>query len=79
MEKVVRSSFFFTTFLDEKKAKDMFEVFKEFGDIDEVFILARRDVKGRHYGFVRFFDVKYVRFLATKLDNIFLGAGRYFS
>lgn len=50
--------FFFTSFLDYFSAKDMFEEFQSYGDIDEVVIPSKRDIRGNQYGFVRFFDVK---------------------
>lgn len=54
-------------------AKELFMEFLRFGDIDEVIIPPKRDVRGKGYGLVRFFDVKEVEFFATKLDNIFIG------
>ncbi|XP_058740912.1 polyadenylate-binding protein, cytoplasmic and nuclear-like [Vicia villosa] len=67
------STFFVTEFPEEYGAKDLYNVFSEFGEVDEVIIPSKRDVRGKKYGFVRFFDVKEVELLATKLDNIFLG------
>ncbi|XP_058725583.1 uncharacterized protein LOC131596865 [Vicia villosa] len=68
------SSFFFSSFADNLNAKNMYETFRSFGDIDEVFIPAKRDARGGRYGFVRFFDVEDERKLAIKLVNIFIGA-----
>lgn len=50
----------------------MYEVFRKFEDIDEVVIPSKRDIRGQRYGFIRFFEVKDARLLATKLDNIFI-------
>lgn len=50
----------------------MYEVFWKFEDIDEVVIPSTRDIRGQRYGFIRFFEVKDARLLATKLDNIFI-------
>lgn len=38
----VLSSFFFTSFSDTFSARDMFEEFKSFGEINEVIILSKR-------------------------------------
>lgn len=67
------STFFFTLYPEKMRMKEMYNVFKRYGDIDEVVILAKRGVWGRMYGLVRFFIVKDERPLTTKLDNTFLG------
>lgn len=67
------STFFFTSYPEKMRVKEMYNVFKRYGDIDDVIISAKRGVWGRMYGFVRFFIVKNERPLATKLDNTFLG------
>lgn len=41
------SSFFFTSFPDEFKSRDLYEEFKGFSNIDEVVIPAKRGVKGK--------------------------------
>lgn len=48
-------------------------MFEEFGEVDEVIIPPKRDVRGKRYGFVRFVEVQNAELLATKLDNIFIG------
>ncbi|KAI5397709.1 hypothetical protein KIW84_063506 [Lathyrus oleraceus] len=69
----------FMRFIDvECKTKEMYEVFKNFGDIDVAVIPYKRDISGRRYGFVRFFDVEDERWLATKLNNIFLKSQKIF-
>lgn len=55
------------------RVKELYNVFKEFNDIDEVIIPPKRDIRDKRYGFIRFFKVNDKRLLATKLDNIFLG------
>lgn len=52
-------------------AKEMYEEFVGYDDVDEVVILIKRGVRGIRYEFVRFFNVLNERILATKLDNIF--------
>ncbi|CAK8535026.1 unnamed protein product [Lathyrus sativus] len=56
----------------------MYEEVEPFGDIDEVVILNKRDVRGKRYDFVRFFNVENVRILAMKLENIFIGKKKLF-
>ncbi|CAK8562795.1 unnamed protein product [Lathyrus sativus] len=50
----------------------MFDVFKEHGLVWEVFIPARRDKKGKWFGFARFRKVKEARLMAVKLENIII-------
>lgn len=66
------SIFFFTELPEEIGAKDLFEIFKEYGLVVVVMIPAKRDKKGRRYGFVRFRKYGDGRLLAIKLDNIFI-------
>ncbi|XP_058739184.1 uncharacterized protein LOC131611080 [Vicia villosa] len=65
-------SFFFTEFPDSHGAKELYNIFRDFGAVDEVVIPPKRDVRGKRYGFVRFFTVKEPERLAIKLDNIFI-------
>lgn len=51
----------------------MYNVFKEFGDINEVVITPRRDKRGKRFKFARFNNVENERMLAVKLDNIVIG------
>lgn len=53
--------------------------FKELGEIDEVVIPPKREKIDRRYGFVRFFNVKEEKLLATKLDNIVLEGRKIFA
>ncbi|XP_058726324.1 uncharacterized protein LOC131597658 [Vicia villosa] len=66
------SSFFVTSFPKKYSAKDLYHVFESYGDVDEVIIPSKRNIRGNRYGFVRFFDVEDDKRLATKLDKIFL-------
>ncbi|XP_058727198.1 uncharacterized protein LOC131598634 [Vicia villosa] len=68
------TTFFFTEFPDGCDAREMYTIFKDFGDIDEVFIPMRKDKRGKWYGFVRFFNMEEARLMAIKLDNIFIGS-----
>ncbi|KAI5398482.1 hypothetical protein KIW84_064028 [Lathyrus oleraceus] len=66
------TSFFFSSIPDSYKARDLHEVFSRFGEVDEVVIPLKKDIRGKRYGFVRFFNVIDSRRLACKLDNIFV-------
>ncbi|KAI5430646.1 hypothetical protein KIW84_035018 [Lathyrus oleraceus] len=66
------TSFFFSSIPDSYKARDLHEVFSRSGEVDEVVIPLKKDIRGKRYGFVRFFNVIDSRRLACKLDNIFV-------
>ncbi|KAI5444714.1 hypothetical protein KIW84_013115 [Lathyrus oleraceus] len=67
------STFFFTSFLEEMRPKEMYDELKGFDDIDEIIIPLEKYIGGRRYGFVIVFNVQDERLLAAKLDNIFVG------
>lgn len=56
----------------------MYEVFDGYGSIDEVIIPKKLDIRGKRYGFVRFFNVEDDRLFAVKLGNIFIGRIKIF-
>lgn len=64
--------FFFTEVPDQYGAKEMYNIFKEYGHIDEVIFPPRRDKRRKRFGFVRFFNVLDEILLAIKLDNIII-------
>ncbi|XP_058783008.1 uncharacterized protein LOC131657654 [Vicia villosa] len=66
------TTFFITEFPEKYGAKDLYNIFKKFGDIDEVILPSRRDKRGKRFGFARFFNVSDERVLAVKLDNIII-------
>lgn len=66
------SSFYFTSFPESWKARDLLSIFDKQGRVQEVVIPGRRNVQGRRFGFVRFFDVREPDRLATILDNVFI-------
>lgn len=72
------ASFFFTSFPENMMARDLYEVFKEYGEVDGVIIPERRDRSGKRFGFVRFFEVVDDERMAVKLDNIFIGKEKLF-
>lgn len=53
-EKETLSSFFFMEFPYSFDAKEMFEVFNEYGLVVEVVIPPRRDKRGKKNGLIRF-------------------------
>ena len=73
------STFFFTEFPEDLIAKDMFEIFADYGKVLEVIIPAKRDKRRRKFGFVRFLDVRDERSTVTHLDNIFIGKRKLFA
>lgn len=56
----------------------MYEVLQSYGDIYEVVIPSKRDIRGIRYGFIRFFEVRDVENFYVKLDNIFIERRRIF-
>ena len=66
------TSFYFTHFPDEANEVTLWENFKRWGDVREVYIAKRRNKDGRRYGFVRFKGVSDVKRLEVYLDNIFI-------
>ena len=67
------SSFYFKRFTDEITEKDLWQHFKRWGDVREIFISKKRNRSGRRYGFVRFKGADDVHQLERRLDNIVLG------
>lgn len=57
----------------------MYNIFKDFGDINEVVILLKKDRRGKRYKFVIFFNVEDERMLAVKLDNIIIGKHKIYT
>ncbi|CAK8534102.1 unnamed protein product [Lathyrus sativus] len=68
----ITTSFFVIEFSENMNAKDLFEVFKVYGVISEVFISAKRDKRGNRFGFAKFRKVHDPRILACNLDSIVL-------
>ena len=72
------TSYYFTHFTDEVNEMRLWEKFKVWGDVREVYIAKRRNKEGRRYGFVRFKGVSDVKHLEIKLDNIFIDKQKLF-
>ncbi|PNX60582.1 hypothetical protein L195_g052003, partial [Trifolium pratense] len=67
------TTYFFTDFPDNVRAKTCFNAFLSYGDIAEVVIPAKRDKGGRRFGFARFDRVADPRKLEIDMDNILIG------
>lgn len=72
------TSYYFTHFTDEVNEVRLWEKFKLWGDVREVYIAKRRNKDGRRYGFVRFKGVSDIKHLEIKLDNIFIDNQKLF-
>ncbi|XP_057449044.1 uncharacterized protein LOC130740451 [Lotus japonicus] len=72
------TSYFFTNFPDDFKAKNMWGVFSYWGRVQEVFIPTKTDRNGQRFGFVRFFDVHDPSGFGRRLDQIFIGSTKLF-
>ncbi|CAK8566722.1 unnamed protein product [Lathyrus sativus] len=73
------SYFFFTEFPESYNAKEMAEMFKDFGLLSDVFILERRDKRGRRYSFARFRKVYEERLIVARLDSIQIKGKKIFA
>jgi len=51
----------------------MFKVFQRWARVKEVFVSRRLNKWGRRFGFVRFFDVRNVKWLESELDQLYVG------
>ena len=67
------SSFYFIRFADDTTERELWQQFKRWGDVREIFIPNRRNYSGRRYGFVRFKGVRDIQQLARQLDSIVIG------
>ncbi|CAJ2662966.1 unnamed protein product [Trifolium pratense] len=67
------TTYFFTDFPDNVRAKTCFNAFLSYGDIAEVVIPAKRDKGGRRFEFARFDRVADPRKLEIDMDNILIG------
>lgn len=52
------STLFLSNFPDSFNAKDTWEIFQSYWEIQEVFIPGKRDKHGNRFGFARFVDVQ---------------------
>ncbi|GLU07994.1 hypothetical protein SLE2022_249290 [Rubroshorea leprosula] len=64
------TSYFFYDFPADQSAKDLWYCFWSFGKVADVYIPAKRDRRGRRFGFVRMLNVSNVREMERKLNQI---------
>jgi hypothetical protein len=67
------TTYFFTEFPNSFGAKAMLNAFHYYGDILEVVIPAKRDRRGRRFGFGRFRNVSDARGFESELANLTIG------
>ena len=67
------TTFFFSNFPNEYGEVEMFKVFQSWARVKEVFVSRRLNKWGRRFGFVRFFDVRNVKWLESELDQLYVG------
>ncbi|GKV01451.1 hypothetical protein SLEP1_g14002 [Rubroshorea leprosula] len=70
------TTYFFYDFPADRSVKDMWFCFWSFGKVADVYIPARRDRRGRRYGFVRMSEVSDAKDMEQKLNQIWLGSYR---
>ncbi|GLU21016.1 hypothetical protein SLE2022_371820 [Rubroshorea leprosula] len=66
--------FFFYDFPEDSSAKDLWFCFWSYGKVADVYVPARRDRRGRRFGFVRMSEVSDVTDMERKLNQIWLGS-----
>ncbi|MCI20685.1 RNA-binding protein 25-like, partial [Trifolium medium] len=72
------TSYYFSKIPDHFGAWEMFKVFKNYGNIQEVVIPAKKNRLGRRFGFARFVDVYDEKRFGIELDNIIIGRDKIF-
>ncbi|CAI9259369.1 unnamed protein product [Lactuca saligna] len=70
----IKFSFYFTNFPEDYKEGELWEVFKHFGKVIDIFIAKKMNLANRKFGFVRFMGVDNVRIFEVKLNSIWLGS-----
>ncbi|GLT79034.1 hypothetical protein SLA2020_505440 [Shorea laevis] len=64
------TTFFFYNFPADRSAKDLWFCFWSFGKVADVYIPARRDRRGRRFGFVRMLNISNIKDMERKLNQI---------
>lgn len=67
-------TFLFIEILEDFGAKEMYAIFKENREIDEVILPPKSDKMGKRFGFLRFFNMVDIRLMTIKLDNVIIGS-----
>ncbi|GKV31769.1 hypothetical protein SLEP1_g40435 [Rubroshorea leprosula] len=65
--------FFFTNFPDDWKQESMWQTFRKFGRVLDIYSPLRKSKKGSRFGFIRFLDVRNEWELEHQLDQIWVG------
>lgn len=73
------NSFFTTEFFEDYGAREMYDIFKEYGKVEELIIPMKREKRGKRYGFLKFQNIWDDKLFATKLDNIFIESKKLFA
>ncbi|KAL5170332.1 hypothetical protein HKD37_11G032053 [Glycine soja] len=66
------TSFYFTRFPEEVTQAELWNHFRQWGEVKEIFLPKRRNKEGRRYGFVRLKGVEDKRRVERDLDNSFI-------
>ncbi|WJX71605.1 hypothetical protein P8452_55583 [Trifolium repens] len=67
------TSFFITNFPEESTAEDLWNIFRHYWKVGEVFIPNKLDKGGKRFGFARFEDVEDKQKLLHKLEETWIG------
>nr|GEW78547.1 DIE2/ALG10 family [Tanacetum cinerariifolium] len=70
----ISTSIFVTSFPDHAKAKDLWNVCKQYGQVVDAFIPDRKSKVGKRYGLVRFIRVYDVDRLVSNLCTLWMGS-----
>ncbi|MCI19800.1 RNA-binding protein 25-like, partial [Trifolium medium] len=67
------TSFFFTNFPEETTTLELWNIFRSFWRVGEVYIPNKRDKAGKRFGFARFEDVEDQQKLLQKIEETWIG------
>ncbi|KAK2359679.1 zinc finger CCCH domain-containing protein [Trifolium repens] len=68
------TSFFITNFPEESTAEDLWNIFRKYWKVGEVYIPNKLDKGGKRFGFARFEDVEDKQKLLHKLEDTWIGS-----
>nr|GFC03081.1 DIE2/ALG10 family [Tanacetum cinerariifolium] len=71
---MILTSVFVTNFPDHAKAKDLWNVCKQYGQVVDAFVPDRKSKAGKRYGFVRLIRVYDVDCLVSNLCTLWMGS-----
>jgi hypothetical protein len=70
----VTTPFFITNFPDDVTTGDLWDLYRKYGRVGEVYLPKKLDKRGRWFGFVKFKEVEDVNALCESLKNVWLGS-----